>query len=68
MRYARGRITVLDRAGLEARTCECYAVGKHRAAGQPGAGVDDEVADNPVIVLEVEVFDVPDLAVGGIEL
>ena len=27
--YARGRITVLDRAGLEKRTCECYAVVKH---------------------------------------
>jgi CRP-like cAMP-binding protein len=26
--YARGRITVLDRAGLENRTCECYAVVK----------------------------------------
>ncbi len=26
--YARGRILVLDRAGLEARTCECYAVVK----------------------------------------
>jgi CRP-like cAMP-binding protein len=26
--YARGRITVLDRAGLERRTCECYAVVK----------------------------------------
>jgi len=26
IRYARGRITVLDRAGLERRTCECYAV------------------------------------------
>jgi CRP-like cAMP-binding protein len=24
--YSRGHITVLDRAGLEARTCECYAV------------------------------------------
>jgi CRP-like cAMP-binding protein len=24
--YARGHITVLDRAGLEARICECYAV------------------------------------------
>ncbi|KAB2970413.1 Crp/Fnr family transcriptional regulator [Zoogloea sp.] len=24
--YARGHITVLDREGLEARTCECYAV------------------------------------------
>jgi CRP-like cAMP-binding protein len=28
IRYARGRITVLDRAGLESRTCECYAVVK----------------------------------------
>jgi CRP-like cAMP-binding protein len=26
IRYTRGRITVLDRAGLEHRTCECYAV------------------------------------------
>lgn len=29
IRYARGHITVLDRAGLEERTCECYAVVKH---------------------------------------
>ncbi len=26
--YVRGRITVLDRAGIERRTCECYAVVK----------------------------------------
>ena len=26
IKYARGRITVLDRAGLEERSCECYAV------------------------------------------
>jgi CRP-like cAMP-binding protein len=24
--YSRGRITVVDRPGLEARVCECYAV------------------------------------------
>jgi len=28
IQYARGHITVLDRPGLEARTCECYAVVK----------------------------------------
>lgn len=28
IRYARGRISVLDRLGLENRTCECYAVVK----------------------------------------
>ena len=28
IQYSRGRITVLDRPGLERRTCECYAVVK----------------------------------------
>jgi len=28
IRYARGHISVLDRSGLERRTCECYAVVK----------------------------------------
>lgn len=28
IRYSRGRITVVDRAGLETRTCECYGVVK----------------------------------------
>ena len=28
IRYSRGHITVLDRPGLEQRTCECYGVVK----------------------------------------
>jgi Mn-dependent DtxR family transcriptional regulator len=28
IKYARGHITVLDRPGLEKRSCECYAVVK----------------------------------------
>jgi CRP-like cAMP-binding protein len=32
IQYSRGRIVVLDRAGIEARTCECYAVVKKESA------------------------------------
>ena len=31
IRYSRGRITVLDRPGLEARSCECYQVVKRES-------------------------------------
>jgi CRP-like cAMP-binding protein len=31
IQYNRGRITVLDRSGIEARTCECYAVVKRES-------------------------------------
>ena len=30
IRYHRGRITILDREGLEQFTCECYGVGKEK--------------------------------------
>lgn len=32
IKYARGRITILDRSGLEQRTCECYQVVKSEYA------------------------------------
>jgi CRP-like cAMP-binding protein len=31
IQYNRGHITVLDRAGIEARTCECYSVVKRES-------------------------------------
>jgi CRP-like cAMP-binding protein len=31
IQYSRGRITILDRLGIEARTCECYAVVKRES-------------------------------------
>lgn len=35
--YARGRIAILDRCGLEARSCECYAVVSQAYGRVPGA-------------------------------
>jgi CRP-like cAMP-binding protein len=37
IRYTRGRVTVLDRGGLEATACECYGVVKAESL-QPAAG------------------------------
>jgi DNA-binding transcriptional regulator YhcF (GntR family) len=28
IRYTRGKVTILDRLGLERRACECYAISK----------------------------------------
>ena len=38
IKYSRGHVTVLDRPGLERRSCECYAVSKRefdRLLGPP---------------------------------
>ena len=35
IRYSRGRITVLDRPGLEDRACECYDVVKRESDVTP---------------------------------
>lgn len=34
--YSRGRMTVLDRPGLEAAACECYAIVRHQFESMPG--------------------------------
>ena len=38
IRYARGRITLLDRAALAARACECYALISDTALGGASPG------------------------------
>jgi CRP-like cAMP-binding protein len=38
IRYSRGVITILDRPGLEARSCECYATNRHYRSLIEGAG------------------------------
>ena len=38
---------------------------QHLATAQPSAGVGDQIANGPIFIVEVEVSDVPNLAVGG---
>ena len=37
IRYSRGRLTILDRPGLEASTCECYAIVRAQFDGDAGS-------------------------------
>jgi len=53
IRYYRGHITVLDRAGLETRVCECYAVVKkehEHLLHDVGEGADNFPSQAPPIV------------------
>lgn len=43
IRYARGQISVLDREGLEERSCECYAVVRDKYEESLSGAVDDAV-------------------------
>lgn len=43
IRYSRGRITILDRPGLEARVCECYRVVRREYDRLLPAAVQDQV-------------------------
>ena len=51
IRYSRGRIKVLNRSGLEARTCECYAVvrGAHDLLSQSADKARDSHQQRPPI-------------------
>lgn len=48
--YHRGHVTVLDRAGLEARTCECYEVVRQESDGLVKESAT-EIASPHVVVL-----------------
>jgi CRP-like cAMP-binding protein len=50
IQYARGRVSVLDRAGLEARACECYQVVRSEIArllGQMDSGSESSPSTGP---------------------
>jgi hypothetical protein len=46
IRYTRGRVTILDHAGLLKRSCECYAVSKREFDRLLGASVTRSGGEN----------------------
>ena len=47
------------------KVTECMRRDEHQATGEPSTGVGDQIAHGPIFIVEVEVSDVPNLAVGG---
>src|ERR1044071_5157114 len=50
---------------LRIKTTQRVRRNQHLAVGQPSTGVGDQIANGPGFVVEVEVSDVPNLAIGG---
>jgi Mn-dependent DtxR family transcriptional regulator len=46
IRYTRGRVTILDHAGLLKRSCECYAVSKREFDRLLGAPIKESGGEN----------------------
>ena len=40
---------------------------QHLSTRKPRTGIDDQVADNPGVVIKIEILDVPYIAVNGLD-
>ena len=50
---------------LRIKTTQCMRGNQYQATAEPSTGVSDEIAYGPVFVVEVEISDVPNLAISG---